>query len=248
MTELLLDTQLSTEQRNNLGIVRSSAESLLQVINDILDFSKIEAGKLHLDPIEFDIRSCINEALQPLTLRALQRRVELKSHVTDAVPTQLIGDPLRIRQIIINLASNAIKFTERGEVSVELCADREGDDSLTLHCLVRDTGTGIAREKLSTIFEAFSQADNSITRTHGGTGLGLTICSQLVKLMGGRIWVESELGRGSIFHFTAVLQIAPTNNFESPAKPTSDAAPRVALKPMRILVAEDNAVNQMLAR
>jgi two-component system, sensor histidine kinase len=203
MTRLTLDTDLTPEQREYLNLVKFSAESLLTVIDDILDFSKIEAGKLELDPIAFDLRSSLEETLKTLELRAVQKRLDLVRNVSDSVPKTLVGDPDRLRQIIVNLVGNAIKFTESGSVTVDVAVASEDARSTDLHFRVRDTGIGIPRDKQRRIFDAFTQADGSATRKYGGTGLGLSICSKLVGLMEGRIWVESELGKGSAFQFVA---------------------------------------------
>ena len=183
--------------------MKLSAESLLTVIDDILDFSKIEAGKLELDPIAFDLRSSLEETRKTLELRARQKGLDLVCNVSQNVPKMLIGDPDRLRQIIVNLVGNAIKFTESGRVTVDVTVASEDAKSTELHFQVKDTGIGIPRDKQRRIFEAFTQADGSATRKYGGTGLGLSICSKLVGLMGGRIWVESEPGKGSAFQFVA---------------------------------------------
>ncbi|MCS6977050.1 MAG: response regulator [Gemmatales bacterium] len=247
MTELVLTTELTSEQREYLEIVKNSAESLLAVINDILDFSKIEVGKLELESIPFSLRRCLEDALSTLALRAHQAGLELACHVAPDVPDALRGDPLRLRQVIVNLVGNAIKFTEKGEVVVqvelagsETAPSSSSEQPLTLHFAVRDTGIGIPPEKQSVIFEAFSQADTSTTRRHGGTGLGLTISMKLIELMGGRIWVESEVGRGSTFHFTA--QFVPEPFADIPI-----IAPRVPeLEGLRVLVVDDNATNRRI--
>jgi len=207
MTDLALDTDLTPQQREYLGLVRSSAESLLTVINDILDFSKIEAGKLQLEPIPFDLHRLIGDSIRPLAIRAEDKGLELVARIAPGVPTLMVGDPGRLRQVLVNLVGNAIKFTKHGEVVVAiepveagLIADRVG-----LRFLITDTGIGIPATKLNSIFEPFEQADGSTTRKFGGTGLGLSICSKIVELMGGRIDVESELGRGSSFQFTVWL-------------------------------------------
>ncbi len=204
MTELTLDTELTEEQREYLGLVQSSADALMVVINDLLDFSKIEAGKLEFDPIVFDLRAALSETLRTLLPRARQKGLELTWEVESGVSARLLGDPGRLRQILVNLVGNAIKFTSQGGVSVMVAPDG-GAEAGRLHFAVRDTGIGIPPEKQALIFEAFRQADGSTTRTYGGTGLGLSISTRLVGLMGGRMWVESEVGRGSVFHFTACL-------------------------------------------
>src|SRR6185503_3996940 len=189
MTELALDTQLSIEQREYLDLVKLSADSMLGVINDILDFSKIEAGKLELDPVAFDLQEISGDTMKTLALRAEQKGLELTCYVQPEVPTALIGDSGRLRQVLVNLIGNAIKFTEHGEINVEVSSEKQTGEDLLLHFMVRDTGIGIPVEKQEVIFEAFAQADGSTNRRYGGTGLGLTISSQLVAMMGGRIWV-----------------------------------------------------------
>jgi PAS domain S-box-containing protein len=265
MTELALRTNPAPEQREYLHGVKTSAEALLTVINDILDFSKIEAGKLDFESLDFSLRDTLACALRPLTVPAHAKGLELACEVAPDVTDGLVGDPGRLRQVLLNLAGNAVKFTERGEVVVEVKrlstddtdkAEKKGgrppsSSSVpsvssvdTLLFSVRDTGIGIPKEKLGLIFQPFTQADGSTTRKYGGTGLGLTISQRLVELMGGRLWVESELGRGSTFYFTALLGLArgPVACSPPPA-PTPAAAPRA----LRVLLAEDNAVNQVVA-
>jgi signal transduction histidine kinase len=204
MTDLVLDTDLTTAQREDLGVVKSSADALLTIINDILDFSKIEAGKLDLDQSDFKLRDTIAETMKAMALKALERGIELNADVGTDVPDELKGDSGRLRQILINLLGNAIKFTHHGEVVLRVTRNAvTTNDDVALHFAVSDTGVGIPEERLGNIFEPFTQADSSTTRTYGGTGLGLSISSRLVHLMGGRLWVESEVGRGSTFHFTA---------------------------------------------
>lgn len=207
-TDLALGTELSGEQRGYLEDVRSSATSLLRILNDILDFSKIEAGKLEFECIEFDLRQMIEETLKVLGVRAADKGLQLASDVDLRVPPRLLGDPGRLRQILMNLAGNAIKFTERGGVAIRVKLLSQGQ-TLQLQFSVEDTGIGIPLNKQEHVFRAFSQADSSLTRKFGGTGLGLTISSQLVELMGGRIWLESEEGQGSTFHFVVRLGVAP---------------------------------------
>jgi PAS domain S-box-containing protein len=209
MTELVLDSPVNEEQREYLELVKSSSESLLEMLNDILDLSKVEAGKLDLDPMEFSIVQKLDESLKPMKFRASQKHVPLTWHLGAGVPEILVGDPLRLRQILLNLVGNAIKFTEHGSVTVNI--DAEQYDSLStvlLHFRVTDTGIGIPKEKQALVFEAFTQADSSTTRKYGGTGLGLSITVRLVELMGGKIWLESEPGKGSTFHFTARFELA----------------------------------------
>ena len=203
MTELALETPLTAEQREYLEIVKTSGNSLLRVINDILDFSKAEARKLHLDALPFGLRENLEATLKPLVKLARQKGLELACHVPAELPPTLIGDPARLGQILANLTANAIKFTPRGEITLRVDTESRAQDKVCLHFAISDTGIGIAPEKQGLIFDAFAQADGSTTRQYGGSGLGLAICAQLVDLMGGRIWVESEPGRGSTFHFTA---------------------------------------------
>ena len=221
MTELALDSDPDPTRREYLGLVKSSAESLLTVINDILDVSKIEAGKLDIDQAEFSLRDCLGETLKTLALRAHEKDLELALRVRPDVPDDLLGDPTRLRQILFNLVGNAIKFTDSGEVSVQVSVESNDADRAMLHFAVADTGIGIPPEKREVIFEAFAQADNSTSRRYGGTGLGLTISSRLVAMMGGRMWVESEVGQGSTFHFTLKLcgaeQAATTGAMLEPA-------------------------------
>ncbi len=203
MTELVLDSQLTNVQREYLNTTLESAESLMSIINQILDFSKIDAGKLELDSNPFSLRECIGDSMKSLAIRAHSKGLELAWNVTPDVPDALRGDPSRLRQIILNLVGNSIKFTAEGEIVVEISLDDEADDFVLLHVEVRDTGIGIPEEKREAIFQAFSQGDMSTTREFGGTGLGLTISAKLVERMKGRVWVESELGSGTTFHFTA---------------------------------------------
>ena len=203
MTELTLDTELTKQQREYLSMVKASADSLLTLLNGILDFSKIEAGKLDLECISFQLRESIEDTLKTLALRAQQKGLTLSCSVEPEVPDALVGDPGRLRQILINLVGNAIKFTGRGEVVVGVASEAQTTGQALLHFSVTDTGIGIPAEKQAVIFEAFSQADGSTTRRYGGTGLGLTISSKLVGMMGGNIWVDSQPEVGSTFHFTA---------------------------------------------
>ncbi|MDT8991245.1 response regulator [Curvibacter sp. APW13] len=237
MTELLLDTRLDAEQQEYLGIVKSSSEALLRVINDILDFSKIEAGKLLIENIPFRIGHTVSEALKSTALRAQEKGLELVCDIDPDVPSYVIGDPGRLRQILINVVGNAIKFTAKGEilVRVQRAAAPNADPSL-IEFSVQDTGIGIPADKLESIFEAFSQEDSSITRKYGGTGLGLTICARLAQAMGGKIWVESELGKGSTFHVTMRLKPDPARRYAGDSF--------VDLSGKRILVVDDNEVNR----
>ena len=241
MTDLALETDLNRDQREYLGMVKNSAHSLLGLINDILDFSKIEAGKLELESIGFSLRDCIAGMLKPLGLRADQKGLELVADISSNVPDHLVGDPMRLRQILINLTDNAIKFTERGDVVVSVSSQSIGKGESELTFCVSDTGIGIPQDKQAAIFEAFAQADGSTTRTYGGTGLGLSIASQLIQQMGGRIWIESKVGEGTTFHFTARLGV------RAAPSPARHAEPR-DLEGLRALVVDDNAVNRRVLR
>jgi signal transduction histidine kinase/CheY-like chemotaxis protein len=251
MTDLLLETGLDAEQRECATLVKSSADSLLTIINDILDFSKIEAGRLELELFEFNLRDCITLIVRTLALRAQQTGLELTCNIHPEVPERVVGDLNRLRQILFNLVGNSIKFTERGQVGLRIALDSSTPEELRLHFVVTDTGVGIAPEKQKLIFTAFSQADSSTARKFGGTGLGLTICSRLVELMGGEIWVESALGQGSQFHFTAKLGqgkpgVASRTQTDS-ASPATLQTMLKASRKLRVLLAEDNAVNQRIA-
>lgn len=221
LTELTLESELTTDQRECLGMVKSSADSLLGIINDILDFARIDAGKFGLDPAPFNLRSAVEQALVPLRFRASEKGLHLLCEVDSGVPEILIGDAGRLRQVLINLVGNAIKFTGRGHVRVRAGVERTNDVDACLHFAVEDTGIGIPAEKQAIIFEPFSQADTSTTRSYGGAGLGLTISSSLIEIMQGRIWLESELGRGSCFHFTACFGWPDS---DPSAGPTREAA------------------------
>ncbi len=240
MTELALETELTPEQREYLAMVQTSADSLLTVINDILDFSKIEARQLELDRIEFNLRDTLGDALKVLALHAHQKGLELADFVQPEVPEWLVGDPGRLRQVLTNLVDNATKFTEQGEVVVRVAVEGQTADPSCLHFTVSDTGIGIPAEKQKSIFEPFVQADASTTRRYGGTGLGLAITSQLVALMGGRLWVESEPDKGSTFHFTACMDLAPT-----PAERPPRASPEI-LHDLPVLVVDDNTTNRKI--
>jgi CheY-like chemotaxis protein/nitrogen-specific signal transduction histidine kinase len=237
MTDLLVDTPLSAEQRDHLLTVKNSADSLLNILNDILDFSKIQAGKLALDPICFNLCECLEETMKAMAVRAHEKDLELALDIGPAVPEFVVGDATRLRQILVNLTGNAIKFTRRGEVLVEVTLNELSAGEARLHFAVRDTGIGIAGEKQTVIFDAFSQADGSTTREYGGTGLGLTISAQLVGKMGGRIWVESELGKGSSFHFTIRVKTAATPGAHAEA---------LRLRGMRMLIADEHATNRRI--
>jgi two-component system sensor histidine kinase/response regulator len=240
MTELALDTSLTSEQRDYLNLVKSSADSLLHVINDILDFSKIEAGKLELEKTEFEIRDLFRDTLKTLAQRTDKKLLEICARISPKVPKTLIGDPTRLRQLVVNLIGNAIKFTEKGNILLNTELDSNSGDEVRLHISVSDTGIGIPLEKQQIIFESFAQVDGSTTRRFGGTGLGLTISRQLVGLMGGRMWVESEVGKGSTFHFTC--------NFQPGTAPESrdERIAAQALPGLNVLVVDNNAVNRSI--
>jgi len=239
MTELTLDTDLTPEQREYLTLVNVSADSLLMIINDILDFSKIESGKLELDPIDFDLHDSIGDAMKALGIRAHAKGLELAFSITPEVPKMLVGDPGRLRQIITNLVGNAIKFTENGEVVISVAVDSKTTDHVVLHFAVTDTGIGIPENKQQLIFDPFSQADNSTTRQYGGTGLGLAISTELVAMMGGRIWVESTVGAGSTFHFTASFRPSSAPNRELDISLDK-------LRGLSVLAVDDNATNRRI--
>jgi PAS domain S-box-containing protein len=238
MTDLALETHLTPEQREYVELVKISANSLLGVINDILDFSKIEAGKLHADPVEFNVRDLLAEAVKMLAPRAQQKGLELIFHVQPAVPELLRGDSMRLRQILVNLIGNAIKFTEHGEICVRATVHSSSHDKpLTLEWTVRDTGIGIAPDKQQMIFEPFVQADGSTTRRYGGTGLGLAICARLAQILGGSIWVESAQGLGSTFHFTTHFDSAS-------AAIATGSEPGAPLRNKPILIVDDNSTHR----
>ena len=241
MTDLALDTNLSPEQREYLETVKMSADSLLTVINDILDFSKIEAGKIDIEAIDFNLRDCLETTLKTLAVRADEKGLELLCEVAPEVPEIVRSDSGRLRQVIMNLTGNAIKFTDKGEVALKVQVEATHEHDHTLRFTVADSGIGIPKEKLQLIFAPFSQADSSTTRKYGGTGLGLTISSRLVEMMGGKIWVESELGRGSQFHFTALVGIADKKAIE-----VGTIAPPEILRAVKVLVVDDNRTNRRI--
>jgi two-component system, sensor histidine kinase and response regulator len=238
MAELLLDTSLRADQREYLGTLKDSAESLLGLINDILDFSKIEAGRLDLLHEEFELREALGDTLRTLAVRAHQKGLELAGRIAPEVPDRVVGDASRLRQVIVNLVGNAIKFTEKGEVLVQVEKEKAAADHVVLRFLVADTGIGIPREKQALVFGAFEQADTSTTREYGGTGLGLSISAQLVELMGGRITVDSEPGRGSRFRFSV--------RFPLPARGRRTTRRFPKLRGLRVLVVDDNATNRRI--
>lgn len=265
MADLMLDTALTPEQYEYLGILKSSADSLMAIVNDILDFSKIEAGRLDMEETDFDLRTIVEQAVKMLSPRAQSKGLELLCHISPQVPTALVGDPRRLRQILLNLIGNAIKFTPQGEVAIRVKVEKEqegpvlsGDEGeVELHFAVRDSGIGISEGKRDVIFDAFCQADGSITREYGGTGLGLAISKQLVELMGGRIWVESRLGAGSTFHFTVRLKKQPNNKHVAAEIEKAggwqglpgQAVPAATERPLwHILLAEDNIAAQLIGK
>jgi signal transduction histidine kinase/CheY-like chemotaxis protein len=242
MADLLQDTDLNAQQTEYLGMMKGSSESLMQVINDILDFSKIEAGKLEFETIRFKLRDSLADMLKALSFRAHQKGLELACHIGADAPDRLLGDPGRLRQVIVNLVGNSIKFTDQGEIIVRVELESKAEQHVNLHFTVSDTGIGIPADKQQAIFESFTQADGSMTRQYGGTGLGLTISSRLVEAMDGRIWVESKVGAGSTFHFTVRLQMQ-----EEGAEADEQApAPRMDWEGLRVLVVDDNLTNQVI--
>ena len=259
LTDLVLDTELTLEQRGYLEGIKSSADSLLRILNDILDFSKIEAGKLEFEVVEFDLRQTVEATLRLLGTRATAKNLELACALGPDIPARVLGDPGRLRQILVNLTGNAVKFTEQGEVLIRVeRLPGPAAGKVELHFSVKDTGIGIPAGKQQHVFGAFDQANNSSTRMFGGTGLGLAISSQLVEMMGGRIWLESTEGAGSTFHFTVRLDAAPARSeAESVSPPVSriDArgdpaarhAPAKGSAPLRLLVVDDNPVNRLVA-
>ncbi len=240
MTELALNTDLTSEQREYLEAVKISAESLLRLINDILDFSKIEAGKFELVEMDFSLRDSISNAMMAVSLQAHSKGLELAYRIPPNVPDLVVGDPGRLNQILINLLGNSIKFTPKGEVSVDVQSETDSEDELFLHFSIKDTGIGIPKEKQEKIFNAFEQADGSTTRKYGGTGLGLAVSTQLVQMMGGKIWLESEVGAGSIFHFTTRLGL---KHGPLPDNVTWDIS---MFKDLPVLIVDDNATNRFI--
>ncbi len=241
MTRLAMDSELSREQREYLEMVDSSAHALLDIINDVLDFSKIEAGRLDLEPVPFSLRETLADAFKSMSLRAAEKNIELLYEEDADVPEGLVGDPGRLRQVLVNLVGNAVKFTDAGEVGVQVSVRQRTDDEVQLRFVVRDTGIGIPMEKQRLIFEAFAQADGSTTRRYGGTGLGLAISAQIVSRMGGTLEVESEPGRGSAFRFDARFGLSD----QAVVTPAGTALP-VRLAGLRVLVVDDNATNRRI--
>jgi signal transduction histidine kinase/CheY-like chemotaxis protein/HAMP domain-containing protein len=241
MTDLALETELTPEQREYLETVKSSSDTLLTVINDILDFSKIEAGKIELEDIDFNMRDCLESTLKALAVRADEKGLELLCEIAPEVPEIVRGDSTRLRQVITNLVGNAIKFTEKGEVSVKVQVESQDGKERTLHFTVADTGIGIPKNKQEAIFAPFSQADTSTTRKYGGTGLGLTISTRLVEMMGGQIWVESEEGKGSQFHFSTRMKTSELREIKVAA-----IAPPEILRGVKVLLVDDNRTNRRI--
>ena len=246
MTDLALDTELTAEQRDYLATVKSSAQSLMGIINDILDFSKIEAGKLGIETIDFDLSEMIREVIRPLALNSEKTQLQFKCVIAEDVPWLFRGDPLRIRQILLNLLGNAIKFTDQGEVELSVTAQILPRGMASLHFAVRDTGIGIPLDKQAHIFEAFAQEDSSTSRRFGGTGLGLSICRQLVELMDGRMWLESTPGQGSTFHFSLELPIIDGATSDQSIR-GPDFIASITGGSAEVLLVEDNRVNQKVA-
>lgn len=241
MTDLALETELTAEQRDYLETVKTSGDSLLTVINDILDFSKIEAGKLDLEAIDFNLRESLETTMKTLALRADEKGLELLCEVAPEIPEVVRGDSARLRQIVVNLVGNAIKFTDAGEVAVRVQVESKQGAEYICRFTVADTGIGIPADKRETVFDPFSQADSSTTRKYGGTGLGLTISMRLVKMMGGRMWVESEVGRGTEFHFTVRLEAADASEIK-----VGTIAPPELLRGVKVLVVDDNRTNRRI--
>ncbi len=241
MTELTLATPLNSQQKSYLNIVKQSADALLRLLNDILDFSKIEAGRMEVERISVDVREVIGDALKVRARDACAKGLELVHRVATDVPQNLLGDPGRLRQVVVNLVGNAVKFTDAGEIFVDVSLEQTTDQGVQLHFSVSDTGIGIPADKQQCIFESFRQADSSTTRRYGGTGLGLAISAQLVQLMGGRIWVESEPGRGSTFHFTARLDLDTDALAANDSRNVVGWAVPTLLQDVHVLVVDDNA-------
>jgi signal transduction histidine kinase/DNA-binding response OmpR family regulator len=239
MTDLLLDTELNLEQADYLQMVKGSADSLLTIINDILDFSKIEAGKLELNCVDFDLRKNLGELMKSMAVKVHQMGLEFIFDIHPDVPSAVNGDPVRIRQVLVNLIGNSLKFTERGEMQIDVRTENQSAAGTTLRCSIRDTGIGIPLDRQDKIFAAFSQADSSVTRKYGGTGLGLTISKQLVTLMGGRLWLESEVGKGSTFYFT--IQVGSAVAFTDPKSMEVSH-----LTGVPILIVDDNVTNRRI--
>ncbi|MGD9947925.1 MAG: response regulator [Desulfobulbus sp.] len=234
-TDMLLDTGLDLEQEEFAQTIKRSADALLSLINDILDFSKVEAGKLDLECINFDPEITAQDVCDLVRPKVASRPIEVLCRIDDALPANVMGDPGRYRQVLVNLMGNSAKFTKKGELELAITVDEETESTITLHARIRDTGIGIPQDKLESIFEAFRQADGSTTREYGGTGLGLSICRKIAGVMGGHVWAESDIGNGSTFHFTATLNKSPEQEKKNFKK--------VSLANKRILVVDDNPTN-----
>jgi signal transduction histidine kinase len=260
LTNLTLDTDLTREQRENLTMVQTSAESLMQIINDILDLSKIEAERMEIDPVVFDLRDWLDESVGPLAVRAHEKGLQMTTIISEDVPELVVADSSRLAQVLTNLVGNAVKFTEQGHIAVRVAVDPDSyfedresvtsPDSAILRFTVVDTGIGIPMDRQRDVFRAFTQADSSTTRRYGGTGLGLTISRNLAAMMGGRLWVESEEGRGSTFYFTTKVALPPKPEAEAKSdllrsRDFSSLDP--ARRQLRVLLVDDNVVNQRLA-
>ena len=240
MAQLLLDTDLDSQQRKYLEMIQASGESLLQIINDILDFSKIEAGKLLLDVTLFDLEEAVERVIDTLAVRASEKNIELLYQIKPDVPRFLLGDPVRFKQVLINLLGNSIKFTDTGEVVLKISLNKVIKEKVILQVSVKDTGIGISPSQQKAIFESFTQADASTTRKYGGTGLGLAITKQLVEMMGGEIWIESELGKGTTFYFTVGFELSE----EAPER--VKPLPVTKLRDLSVLVVDDNETNRLI--
>lgn len=250
MNDLLLETNLTDEQKELSGMVKKSAKSLLRVINDILDFSKIEAGKMEIEAVPFRIREFLTEITQIISFSTNDKGLSIDSSVDKNIPEFLLGDPTRIRQILMNYGNNAVKFTEKGSITFTVKLLKTEGDKHTIKFSVSDTGTGISPEKQAKIFDTFTQADTSTTRKYGGTGLGLAICDQLAELMGGEVGVDSEVGEGSTFWFTVTLPEVDKENISDPVGEagTGNGFSTLAPEKLKVLIAEDNQINQIVVR
>jgi PAS domain S-box-containing protein len=242
MTQLAIDADSPEQKREYLELVRTSGEALLALINNVLDLSKIEAGRLELERIPFEMETLVQQTVTSMAWQAREKSISLTTRVHRGVPPVVVGDPSRLRQVLVNLLANALKFTDRGHVGIDVFVEATVGADIALHFTVEDTGIGIPAEKQQLIFESFTQADGSTTRKYGGSGLGLAICVRMVELMDGHIWVESRPGAGSAFHFTAVFGTAPAATENAPA-----SAGAVRVRPLRVLLTEDNPVNRLLA-
>lgn len=249
LTGLLLQSQLDLEQRDYLETIRNSGNYLLLVINDILDFSKIDLGKMNLEEQPFNLRTCIEESIDLVANKASEKGIDLSFNISPDVPEIIVGDITRLRQVLVNLLNNAVKFTDKGEVTISVIGQKRDGEGYEIHYAIKDTGIGIPQDKMSQLFQSFSQVDPSITRKYGGTGLGLAISKRLVELMGGKIWAESEVGTGSVFYFTIVVEAATKSQIDAMMQDQKaiNVSPLMDQRELRILLAEDNAVNQKVA-